>query len=103
MPGRLPKTETGLSSSERGGTNEREMGINENDAVTVMLYVSARLEIAANSSAGLCLHMRCLLHVVSISFSQEFKFALEVTICQTVLALQGVLPLCKQCTCTSHD
>ena len=69
----------------------------------MMLYVSARLEIAANSSAGLCLHTTCLLLEVSISFNQECKFALEVTICQTVLALQGVLPLCKQCTCTSHD
>ena len=76
VPGRLPKTETGLSS-ERGGTNEREMGISENEAVTVMLYVSARLEVAANSSTGLCLHTRCLLHVVSICWNQELYFALK--------------------------
>ena len=76
VPGRLPKTETGLSS-ERGGTNEREMGISENEAVTVMLYVSARLEIAANSSTGLCLHTRCLLLVVSMCFHSGFDFAVE--------------------------
>ena len=49
----------------------------ENDAVAVMLYVSARLEIAANSSAGLCLHTRCLLLVVSMCFHSGFDFAVE--------------------------
>ena len=53
------------------------MGFSGNDAVTVMLYVSASLEVAANSAAGLCLHTTCLLHVVSICFNQEFDSALK--------------------------
>ena len=33
--------------------------------------------MAANGSAGLCLHTTCLLLVVSIYFNQEFIFALK--------------------------
>ena len=64
----------------------------ENDAVTVMLYVSARLEIAENSSAGLCLHTSCLLLVVSIMFS--ISLALHLRRDNRVPASVGI-PLCK--------
>ena len=59
VPGRFPKTETGLSSSERGGTNEREMDSSTTEAVEVtrafQQYCTASLSELHTSPPHSCL------------------------------------------------